>query len=68
LAVAHEGQLVVLAQFLSQIMLINIQQTKLEVVHLTCLVEVNLVKEENVVSQGDLETHFVHTLNKLSEI
>jgi len=55
-------------QFLSQLHFGVVEQTKLEVVDLSSLVKVNLVEEDPIVGQGNMESNFVHALDKLPEI
>lgn len=48
--------------------LIIVQETKLEVVNLILFIEVNLVKKESVVRQGQTYPHLTHPLHKLPEV
>jgi len=43
------GQFVVPSQLLPHVVLINVKQTKLEIINLTSFIKINLVKEESVV-------------------
>ncbi len=57
-----------LDQFFPQGDLIVVQETKLKEIDLACLIEVDLVEQESVVGKRNVETDFVHTLNKLPKV
>ena len=57
-----------LDQFFPQGDLIVVQETKLKEIDLACLIEVDLVEQESVVGKRNVETDFVHALNKLLKI
>ena len=61
-------ELVLSDQFLSQLHFGVVEQTKLEVIDLSSLVKVNLVEEDPIVGQGNMESNFVHALDKFPEV
>lgn len=55
-------------QFVPKFSLLIVKKTKFEEVYLALAVEVNRLENQSEVRQGQIQSHFVHTLHELSKI
>jgi len=55
-------------EFLSELYLVEVEQTKLEVVNFAFVVKINFLEQQAEVRQGQVDPHLVHPTHKFAEV